>query len=287
MVPTTIAIIADCDDTLAPDTTGQLLDFCGVNQKDLFAASGKLVDQGWDPVLAYMRCMTELSKNEGPLASLNRERIQQLAKGLTFFPGVPQFFTEIKNEIENQVDFRAAGIRVELYVVSSGIQELLEASVLGDCANRIWGSDFEYSSNGIIECPKKVVSHTDKTRFVYRIQKGQISPSFDNRPYVVNAPMAETERPVPFENMVYLGDGPSDIPCMSLITSKGGFVIGMLSNTNANKSWALGYGRRANLTVPPNYEPHEFAYKQIREWVWQRAQTISSKITGALPVPQH
>ena len=287
MIPTTIAIIADCDDTLAPDTTGQLLDFCGVDQKQVFEASGKLVDAGWDPVLAYMRQMAILAEEEGPLSNLTSARIQQLGKRLTFFPGVPEFVTSIRSEIDENRDFRAAGIRVEFYVVSSGIQDLLQASVLGDRADHIWGCNFEYNSRDVIEYPRNVVSHTEKTRFVFRINKGQVAAAFDKQPYAVNVPMENSDRRVPFANMLYLGDGPSDIPCMSLIQSNGGYVIGILSESNANKSWALGYGRRANLTVPPSFMPEDHAYRQIREWVWQRAQAISNTISGTSPVPQH
>ena len=287
MIPTTIALIADCDDTLAPDTTAQLLEFCGVDPRVLFAESGELVNQGWDPVVGYMRRMVELSKDEGPLATLRQPMIQQLARRLSFYPGVPDFFSRVKEEIENEPAFRAVGIRVESYVVSSGIQELLRASVLGQHTHRIWGCDFAYGASGVIEFPKNVVSHTEKTRFIFMINKGQVSPDYDGQPYAVNAYVREDERPVPFENMIYLGDGPSDIPCMSLLQSKGGYVIGIISESTPAKSWALGVGRRANLTLPGNFEPETITYRNIREAVWQRAQEITRQITGSGPVPRH
>ena len=287
MIPTTIALIADCDDTLAPDTTGQLLKFYDVDPQELYVRSSELANQGWDPVLAYMGRMIELSKDEGPLATLSQTSIQRLAQQLSFYPGVPDFFSRIKEEVEGEATFRAVGIRVESYVVSSGIQELLRSSVLGGHTLQIWGSDFAYDSNGIVQFPKKVVSHTEKTRFLFMINKGQVSRDYDNQPSAVNAFVREGERPVPFENMVYLGDGPSDIPSMSLIQSKGGYVIGILSDASPSKSWALGAGRRANLTLPADFHTGTVTYQHIREVVWRKAEEIVRRITGGGPVPQH
>ena len=114
MAQTTIAIVADCDDTLAPDTTAQLLELCGVDSRNFFREhAAPRVKEGWDPSLAYMQGMIDLARNEGPLASLTQTRIKELAKQLEFYPGVPECFTSIKDDIERDARFRAAGVRVE------------------------------------------------------------------------------------------------------------------------------------------------------------------------------
>lgn len=288
MAQTTIAIVADCDDTLAPDTTGQLLDMCGVGSKEFFdVQANPLVKDGWDPSLAYMSKMVELTQNEGPLSSLTQSRIKELAKQLIFYPGVPECFQSITEEVMSAPAFRAAGVRVETYVISGGIAELLRASVLADAAHYIWGCDFAYDAREVIVFPKNVISFTDKTRFLYMIQKGKVGPVFEGRPTAVNDPMTEEERPVPFSNMVYVGDGPSDVPCMSLLQSKGGYVLGVMSHTNTRKTWALGHGRRANLTVPPDFSKDGLAYNHLREAVWQKAQEIADRVNSTGPVPQH
>ena len=288
MAHTTIAIVADCDDTLAPDTTGQLLKLCGVDSADFFRnRAGPLVKDGWDPSLAYMHGMVELARNEGPLSALTQEQIKELAKRLSFYPGVPECFGSIKREVEGNPLFRAVGIRVEVYVISGGIAELLRASILADAAHYVWGCDFAYDERGVIAFPKNVISFTDKTRFLYMIQKGKVGPAFDGQPYAVNDLMTEEERLVPFSNMVYLGDGPSDVPCMSLLQSMGGFVIGVMSAANPAKTWALGYGRRTNLTVPPDFSKDSLAYQQLHEFVWVKAQEIASRVNRTGPVPQH
>lgn len=287
MAQTTIAIVADCDDTLAPDTTGQLLELCGVDSKDFFTnRSNPLVREGWDPSLAYMHEMIRLAENEGPLASLTQERIREVAQLLKFYPGVPDCFASIKDEVEKHPDFRDAGIHVETYVISGGITELLRASVLADATHYIWGCDFAYDSGGRIAFAKNVISFTDKTRFLYMIQKGLVGSAFEGRPFEVNRPMTPAERRVPFENMIYVGDGPSDVPCMSLLQSHGGHVIGILSD-NPAKTYALGFGRRVHTTVPHDFRPEEYAYRYLREAVWERAQAIAEQASATGLVPRH
>ena len=261
---------------------------CDVDSKDFFQnRSAPLVKQGWDPSLAYMHQMVELAQSDGRLSTLNQQKIRDLASQLEFFPGVPECFEHIKQDVEQEPVFRAAGIRVESYVVSGGIAELLRASPLKDFTHDIWGCDFAYDSRGVIAFPKNVISFTEKTRFLYMISKGKVGPTFEGQPYVVNEPMDADERPVPFENMIYIGDGPSDIPCMSLLQSHKGFVIGVTSEDNPAKTWALAYGRRAHQTVEPDFTKEGSAYKALYQAVWQRAEHITGQVTGGGIVPQH
>ena len=288
MAQTTIAIIADCDDTLAPDTTGQLLRLCGVDSQDFFQnQSNPLVREGWDPSLAYMHTMTQLATEGRPLADLTQERIKELAESLEFFPGVPECFTAVKNEIENDSTFRAAGIHVECYVISGGIGELLRASVLNDVMHYIWACDFAYDEQGVIAHPKSTVSFTEKTKFLFMINKGVIGPSFAGQAYAVNAPMRAEERPVPFENMVYLGDGPSDIPCMSLLQSNGGYVLGVEGVENLEKAFALAYGRRAHQTVEPDFTVQGRSYRILLQAVRSIASRIAQGSANIGVAPQH
>ncbi len=113
---------------------------------------------------------------------------------------------------------------------------MLRASVLSDFAHRIWACDFAYDRKGRLSHLKNVISFTDKTRFLYMVNKGKVGAEYFNRQYVVNEPMEPEERPVPFENMIYIGDGPTDIPCMSLVTSSDGYVLGILGKDKPNKA---------------------------------------------------
>ena len=198
---------------------------------------------------------------------------------------MPDCFSRLKKEIEEEPDFRSVGIRVEFYVISSGIQELISASALADVVHSIWACSFDYDADGHLLFPKRVISFTDKTRYLYLIQKGKVGSEFDGQPYIVNEPMSHEERPIPFKNMIYLGDGPSDIPCMSLLQSKQGFVIGILSEGSPYKTWALGYGRRANVTVPADFEEGQHGYRQLKQAVVGKANEIRRELAGGAPVP--
>jgi len=286
MAHNTIAVIADCDDTLAPDTTVQLLRELGIDPTDFFRGDvADLIANGWDPPLAYLAELARRGRALDPPLTL--ERIQAIGSQLTFYEGIPQSFEQIKQEIESDQKYRGFGIRVEFYVISGGIEELISASPLKDVLHGLWGCSFAYHADGQIVAPKRVISFTDKTRYVFNIQKGRVAEEFRNRPYVVNEPMDEHERPVPFRNMIYIGDGPSDIPCMSLVTAGGGFVIGILSDDNPYKTWALAYGRRANLTVPPEFNNGQHGYIQLRQAIVQRADDICRLLSTSGPVPGH
>jgi len=271
-----IAVIADCDDTLAPDTTAQILGRFRVDADRFYDNDvEKLVHAGWDPALAYMHEMILLTKQEGPLRNLTRQRLTEIGAELTFYPGIPEAFPELKERIEEDPRYKPYDIRVEFYVITGGIEEMLSASRLRKELRMIWGCNFAYDSDGRISVPRNVVSFTDKTRFIFAIQKGQVFDEDRNKPYKVNEPMEDEERRIPFRNMVYLGDGPSDIPCMSLLKNEA-FIIGILNKEKPRRSWALGYGRRANITVPPDFRSGEHGYIQLHEALKHIADNMRS-----------
>ena len=282
MPHTVIAVVSDCDETLAPDTTAQLLSQFGIDAKRFYKEqAGKLVDAGFDPPLAYMNEMLRLSRGDGPLAGLTQKRIVEIGRSLKFYPGVPAVFTELAREVH--ADYAEFGIRLEGYVITGGIADLIKASPLGAAVKKVWGCDFAYGSDGRIEAIKNVVSFTEKTRFLFNIEKGLVDAEYDNRPYEVNTPMTATERRIPIGNMVYLGDGPSDVPCMSIVQRMGGgygTVIGILNKNKPYQSWALGFGRRANLTIPANFEKEaEYSgFDHLREAVIQIANRIRNEL---------
>ena len=286
MIASTIAIIADCDGTLAPDTTGQLLAQCGVDPKELFDQANGLVRKGWSQPLAYMHEMIQLTKPGQPLADLTRSQIKEIGENLTFYPGVPECFRLIKESIENTPEFRDARIRVESYVISGGIQDLLRSSPLIETTDRIWGCNFAYDQRGIISFPRNVISHTDKTRYVFLINKGLTGPTYDDQPYAVNEPKDSHERPVAFDNMIYLVDGPTDVPCMSLITHFKGYVIGIESEPNSANTYALSHGRRMNRNATADFTAGGSAYNAILNQARYLAENIRREITGTGPVPQ-
>ena len=288
MAHTTIAVVADCDGTLAPDTTDQLLTQFGVKPEKFWPTEvGPRVKDGWDEHLAYLQKLIEFAKLGGPLEGLTLGKLKEIAAGLEFYSGVPEGLIDIRDYIHETTEFRDVGIRIEFYVISAGIGDMLRASALARVAHRIWACDFAYDEKGALAHIKNVISFTDKTRFLYMINKGRVGEEFLNRQYVVNEPMDEEARPVPFKNMIYIGDGPTDIPCMSLVASKGGYVMGILGKEKPNKAWALGYGRRVNATVPPEFGRDEYGYGHLKEAITNIAKRIQSEVSSSGFVPGH
>ena len=288
MAHNTIAVVADCDGTLAPDTTDQLLNRFNVKPEEFWPNEVKpLVQAGWDEHLAYMQKLIEFSRKGEPLEGLTNKELVEFGKTLEFYPGIPEGFASLRDEIQDTVEFRDVGIRVEFYVISAGIGDMLRASALASVAHRIWACDFAYDDKGNLSHLKNVISFTDKTRFLYMVNKGKVGAEYLNQQYVVNEPMDPEERPVPFKNMIYIGDGPTDIPCMSLVTAMGGYVMGILGKDKPHKAWALGYGRRVNATVPPDFSVGGYGYDHLKEAILNRARSIREQMSSSGPIPTH
>ncbi|MXY21891.1 MAG: haloacid dehalogenase-like hydrolase [Dehalococcoidia bacterium] len=251
MVHETIAVISDCDDTLCPDTTNKLVQDLGIDSSDFWRNQvAPKVDDGWDPPLAYLTKLLEVA-NALSEQGLTKSFIRASAAGVRFFPGALDFVRRIRELLSENAEYREAGISVEWYIVSSGIEELLRSTPLADEADGIFACTFDYSDDGSAVGIKRVVTFTEKTKFVYAINKGISEEVLRRLPYRVNDAMEYEDRRVPFENMVYLGDGPSDIPCFSMIRHLRGKAIGVIppDDRELRKPYELAEGDR--LTVGP------------------------------------
>ena len=123
MAHNTIAVIADCDGTLAPDTTDQLLTYFDVRPEEFWPEEVEpLVKAGWDEHLAYMQKLIELSGRCEPLEGLTKSKLAEIGATLEFYPGIPKGLVTLRDEIQGTPEFRDVGIRVEFYVISAGIR---------------------------------------------------------------------------------------------------------------------------------------------------------------------
>jgi len=251
-----IAVICDCDDTLAPDTTDWLLKQLGIKEpkKDFWPRTNRMAEEGWNPTLAYMYLMVSDIKN-GRLEPLTKNKFEELGPNVGFYKGLPGAFKELQEEFLDESKYVTKGIELEFYVISSGLYQLIKETTIFPFLKDCWGSEFEFDSEGVISYPKSAVSFTEKTRFVFSINKGLIGPEYRRRPFHVNKQIRPEARRVPFKNMIYLGDGPTDIPCLSSINLFGGFSIGVgnPADKSYGKTYELGFGRRCNHIIEPDY----------------------------------
>jgi hypothetical protein len=201
----TIAIIYDYDHTLSPRYMQEDVIFpaFGINAESFWRRCAELVrNEGYDNELAYMKVMLDTFGMDRP----TNAELRKLGRRLTFYKGLPEMFEEFRNHLltEEQI---AQGITVEHYIISSGLKVLLDGSRLQPYVRAIFGCEFADDKQGRIAFPKRVISHTQKTQFLFRINKGLLDVSQD-----VNDHMDPEIRPIPFLNMIYIGDGPTDVP---------------------------------------------------------------------------
>ena len=176
-----------------------------------------------DQNLAYMYLMVEKSKGK---FYVTKERLMKHGCKVKLFNGVEGWFKRI-NEYGKE-----KGVQVEHYIISSGLKEMIEGTVIANEFKKIYASCYYYGESGEALWPAQAINYTNKTQFLFRIEKGILNIN-DQK---VNDYVAHSELRVPFRNIVYIGDSATDIPCMKLVNSHGGHSIGVFNPETQDKS---------------------------------------------------
>ena len=250
----TIAILFDFDDTLAPDSTSGFLARCGVDVPAFWKDVEPLLNAGWDPIPAYLHRMLELGRLKG-MPPIRRGDLEEWGRQLPLHPGVPEMFQRLRDECR-LANPRA---RLEFYLVSSGLGDVLRQTPIAGEFTDIWASDFAYDVDGAICGVRKVVSFTDKTRYVFQVQKGLVGPEWRGRPFEVNRKVPWERLRVPLDRMVVVGDGLTDVPCFSLVRGGGGVAIAVFDRENRGKwgrAWGFVEDGRVSNLLPADYAPN-------------------------------
>lgn len=223
-----VAICYDFDKTLSPDDMQAqgYIQSVGYNVPDFWKKSNSLAsDNEMDQNLAYMYTMKQ--ESEGKVL-FTKEKLAEYGASVQLFPGVEQWFERIREYGKSQ------GVIVEHYIISSGLKEMIEGTSVAKAGafEKIYASSFYYNKKGVAVWPAQVVNYTNKTQFLFRIEKGVL----DINDSAVNESFSPEEMRVPFRNIVYIGDSDTDIPCMKLVTSYGGHAIGVYNAESKNKT---------------------------------------------------
>lgn len=250
-----VAFIYDFDGTLAHGN---------IQEYNFIPALNMTSDEFWDEVetlkvnnnmenvLAYMYLM--LRKAEEKNMSVKKSAFVEYGKNIKFYPGVTDWFDRI-NAYANE-----RGITVHHYVVSSGIKEMIEGTEIKDKFDRIYACSFLYNIDEIAKWPAVSVNYTNKTQFLYRINKG-IYEVYDDS---INDKMADDDKKIPFTNMIYFGDGMTDVPCMKLVKDNGGTAISLYETDNTLASKLLNDGR-VNYISKTDYRENSDLDKYIKD----------------------
>ena len=212
-----VALVYDFDGTLAP---GNMQEFGFVQ------AIGKDPNEFWNrtyemavgndasTILCYMYLMQQEAKANG--ISLKRENFKKFGSMIKLYRGVEEWFSLI-----NQYG-KSIGLNIQHYINSSGLKEMVEGTPIAKEFESIYACSFLYDSDGNAYWPAVAVDYTTKTQFLFKINKG-IKEVSDNKK--INEYVAKEDRPIPFERMIYFGDGETDVPSMSVVKSQGGHAI--------------------------------------------------------------
>ncbi len=243
----------------------------GIDSEAFWKKCAALVDEeGYDNELAYMKAMLDCLALDRP----SNADLEKLGGDLKFFPGLPEAFTELGDSLLKDAH-RAIGIRIEHYVVSSGLKALLDGSRLAGYVKAIFGCEFAEDSQGRIDFPKKVISHTTKTQYLFRINKGLLDPNED-----VNDHMPPELRPIPFPNMIYIGDGPTDVPCFTVMRRYGGKALAVYnpedeSRKSFRKCFQLSeHADRVRHIAPSDFRPGSHLRLMLEEMILEMAERI-------------
>ena len=243
-----VALIYDFDGTLSPGNMQEFgfIQAIGKDKAEFWAKNKKLSeDNDANGILTYMYLMIQAAKNNG--VSLRRESFKRFGENVELFDGVKELFALV-NEYGKSI-----GLDVKHYINSSGLKEMIEGTPIAKEFENIYACSFLYDVDGIAYWPAVAIDYTAKTQFLFKINKG-IKEVSDNKK--INQYIPEKERPIPFERMIYFGDGDTDIPCMKMIKEHGGHSIAVYANGNSvKKATALQLikDNRVNFVCPADY----------------------------------
>jgi hypothetical protein len=287
----TIAIVYDYDQTLSPSYMQDEVIFpaFGINGESFWRRCSDLVrEKGYDNELAYMKVLLDTLSMDRP----TNVDLKRLGKNLNFYKGLPEMFEEFQEGLLTP-EHVSNGITVEHYIISSGLKVLLDGSRLQPYARAIFGCEFAEDNEGRIAFPKRVISHTQKTQFLFRINKGLLDMSQD-----VNDHMDADIRPIPFPNMIYIGDGPTDVLCFTVMKKNGGQAIAVYNpddpqRAGFRKCYQLStHADRVKHIAPSDYRRNTHLRMLLEQMVEEIANRIVEQRkaaieTGTVRAPKH
>ena len=249
-----IAIMYDFDKTLST-TDMQNYAFIpnlGMEPNDFWGLTTKFTEEnGVERILSYMYMMIKCAKEKG--IKITREYLRECGKNIKFYPGVTTWFKRMNEYAESK------GVVLEHYLVSSGTLEIVEGCQIFPEFTRAYGCEYYYE-NGEPVWPKLAINYTQKTQFFFRIAKGVVDVTDDNS---VNA-KNNTGLRIPYKNIVYMGDGMTDIACMTLVKKNGGHAIAVYPEKESDKVRQIYIDGRCNFICRADYSAGSDMEKMIR-----------------------
>jgi len=281
-----IALIWDFDKTLISEyMQTPIFNEYGIDSKDFWAEVDSLSDnpdiKGMriNKDTCYLNFLIRYAK-DGRFKGLNNQKLFEYGKSLNFYKGVPEIFQTAKKIVEDDPKYREYDIKVEHYIVSTGTAQTIRGSIVSEYVENIWGCEFldetDENGNKVISEIIYALDNTSKTRALFEINKG-----VGKRDGVdVNSKIPEEYRRVKFENMIYIADGPSDIPAFSVINKGNGSTFAIYPKGD-EKSFQqvekLRRDGRINMYAEADYSENTTAYM----WICNKIKEYAERIYNA------
>jgi 2-hydroxy-3-keto-5-methylthiopentenyl-1-phosphate phosphatase len=254
-------MVYDFDGTLSPQPMQEytVLPKIGIEPEAFWEKVHKEANEtGSDSMLVYMRLMMEmLYKNDK--VKITRDDFAAMADRIQYFPGVEEWFPRINAYVKKR---GGGAVNVQHYIISAGQKEILEGVSIRKYFKQIYASEYHFNQYGIANFPKLLITDTSKTQYLFRINKGRESLAES-----INEHMPEGDRPIPFSNLIYIGDGMTDVPSMALTTKSGGHALAVF-NPKAEKSKATCVGLldagRVDFIAPADYRDHSKLSRRVQ-----------------------
>ena len=253
-----VALIYDFDGTLSPGNMQEFgfIQAIGKKPQEFWQESDDIASgQDASNILSYMKLMFEEAKKAG--IKLRRKDFKRFGASVELFEGVKEWFQLINDYGKSK------GVKIEHYINSSGLAEMIEGTAIAHEFKRIFACSFIYNQEGEAEWPGVAVDYTAKTQFLFKINKGILSIR-DNKK--VNESQAEDIKRIPFPHMIYFGDGETDVPCMKIVKMFGGNSIGVYNpeiKKKVNVAKKLLRQQRVNFITPAVYTEDSRTYQIV------------------------
>ena len=240
-----MAICYDFDGTLSPGNMQEygFVKKLGLTPEEFWNTTNKLAKgHKADDILSYMKVTIDESHKRN--LPITREDFMEYGKTIKLYKGVEEWFDRINQYALKQ------GIKIDHYIISSGLKEMLEGTSIASKFTEIFASSFWYDENGAAVWPAIALNYTSKTQYLFRINKGCLDITDTEG---VNRHVDKACRPMPFENMIYIGDGSTDIPCMAMLNKAGGHTMAVYKKGQKQKAMQLNLDGRAHMVAPADY----------------------------------
>lgn len=273
-----LAVVFDFDDTLVPDSTTQFLRSKGIDTEKFWGEQARdLIKKGYDPAMAFLRLFLDNVGPTKPLGTLKNSDLRAFGKRLdsTFYPGIPGLFRDLRKIAAHP------NISIDFYIISGGLRDMMEGStVVAKNFKAVYGCQLEEdAASGYLAHIMRCVTFTEKTRYLFEINKGLSQSDANSNPYLVNKPIEEKARDVPIGNIIYVGDGLTDIPCFSVVQKNGGMAFGVFdpSTERSAKKALIEFlkPKRVTSTHAPRYRKTDELGALLRAAVATRCTDIA------------